>query len=108
MRPKPRCKLFVLDEMVLLTLLRHLTVAGVEGAPKPPQPFGYYLPCVRGDIPPDAEITGVHYDFNRGAFLVRVEHDSWPEVEHGQMIPVVSERFVFSFHLDERYRLVDP
>lgn len=101
--PPRRVKLFVLDEVHLLSMLRHLSWAGREGKPPVPQLREMWLPHFEADIPEDAEIRGVHYDFDRGAFLVCIEHPSWPEVERGHMIPVVGNRCVFRFALDPRY-----
>jgi hypothetical protein len=33
------------------------------------------------EIPEDAQVTGAAHDFNRDAFLMRVEHPSFPAVE---------------------------
>lgn len=44
------------------------------------------------DLPEDAKVIGVHYDFERNLFLMKVESKHFKEVPQGNLLPVTIPR----------------
>lgn len=54
------------------------------------------------DVPKDAVVTAVNWDFSRRAFVLTVSHPSFEVVPHGQLIPIrpalaVIDRYLLPF-----------
>ena len=54
---------------------------------------------VFSNMPEDAEVTSVQYDYSRLAFAFRIYHESFDVVEIGKMIPEVKEKVEFEYRV---------
>ena len=96
MNTKPRgLKRFPIPSGLILELLRACTTSA-------PDLVG--LPTFRGDLPEDAAMINVDFDYPRHSWMVTVASATWPDGPLGAEIPVVEQDAVFAFERSDRYR----